>query len=149
MVLTGAALRTKLGLKVYAIGSYVQENSKVRGPHDLAGAAVPKQLCLSFERAVDGDTLAQSFCDSIAMISPAPAFAAELAALTRYMKAHPVKKGTCVWLSSTPGVGLRCQVIGAPEIAIDNVAFARAVWEVYLGPKNLGVAIQTGLTSRL
>ena len=26
---------------------------------------------------------------------------------------------------------------------------SRAVWDVYLGRKNLGVAIQTGLTSRL
>src|SRR4051794_32472908 len=108
MVLTGTALRTKLGMKVYAIGSYVREDTRVRGPHELAGAAVPKQLCLCFEREVDGDTLARSFCDSIGMVSPPPAFAAELAALSRYMKAHPVKKGTCVWLSSTPGVGLRC-----------------------------------------
>jgi Chalcone isomerase-like len=149
MVLTGTALRTKLGFSVYTMGSYVQEGTQVRGPYDLASAAVPKQLCLAFEREVDGNTLARSFRDSIGMIRPAPAFAAELAALTRYMKAHPVKKGTCIWLSSTPGVGLRCQVIGAPEVRIDNAAFAQAVWEVYLGRKNLGVAIQTGLTSRL
>jgi hypothetical protein len=149
MVLTGTALRTKLGMSVYTIGSYVQENARVSGPHDLAAAAVPKQLCLAFEREVGGDKLAQSFRDSIGMVSPAPAFAAELATLTRYMKAHPVKKGTCIWLTSIPGMGLRCRVIGGPEVAIDNAAFARAVWEVYLGRKNLGVAIQTGLTSRL
>src|SRR4051812_44146200 len=61
MVLTGTALRTKLGFSVYSLGSYVQQGTRVRGPYELAGAAVPKQLCLAFERAVDGDTLARSF----------------------------------------------------------------------------------------
>src|SRR3954463_2213131 len=71
MVLTGTALRTKLGFSVYTIGSYVQENSRVRGPYDLVGAAVPKQLCLAFEREVDGNALARSFRDSIGTIRPA------------------------------------------------------------------------------
>jgi hypothetical protein len=34
-------------------------------------------------------------------------------------------------------------------VTIPNDKFARAVWEVYLGRKNLGSSIKTGLTSRL
>lgn len=149
MMLTGTAMRTKWTLKVYSIGSYVQEKTPVRNASELVSADVPKQLCLSFERDVDGATLSGSFCDSIGMIKPAPAFAAELAELTRYMQAHPVKVGSRIWLSYIPGYGLGCQVVGAPELKIKNVELARAVWEVYMGRKNLGVAIQTGLTSHL
>jgi|GEM_PF-259995 len=149
MVLTGAAMRTKWTLKVYSIGSYVQEKTPVRNASELVSADVPKQLCLAFEREVDGETLSGSFRDSIGMINPPPAFEAELAELTRYMAAHPVKVGSCIWLSYIPGFGLGCQVVGSPELKIKNVALARAVWEVYLGRKNLGVAIQTGLTSHL
>lgn len=149
MVLTGTAMRTKYTFKVYSIGSYVQEKVVVRNASELVRVDVPKQLCLAFERDVDGDALSESFKDSIGMIQPAPAFAAELATLTRYMKAHPVKTGSRIWLSSIPGVGLGCQVDGAPELKIANVALAQTVWEVYLGRKNLGVAIQSGLTSHL
>lgn len=149
MVLTGTAMRTKYTFKVYSIGSYVHEKATVRNASELVSADVPKQLCLAFERDVDGVALSESFRDSIGMIRPAPAFAAELATLSRYMAAHPVKKGSLIWLSYIPGVGLGCQVLGAPEIKIKNVALAQTVWEVYLGRKNLGVAIQSGLTSRL
>ncbi len=109
----------------------------------------PNNSALPSERAVDGDSLSESFRDSIGMIRPAPAFAAELDTLTRYMKAHPVKVGSRIWLSYIPGEGLGCQVAGAPGIKIPNVELAQTVWEVYLGRKNLGVAIQTGLTSHL
>jgi Chalcone isomerase-like len=149
MVLTGAAMRTRWGFSVYSVGSYVREGVAVRGAADLVGAAVPKQLLLCFERDVDGATLAQSFRDAIALNHPAPAFAAEVAALSRFLEASPVKEGDRLWLSSIPGVGLRCQRVGGPEVTIGGVAFAHAVWEIYLGRKNLGAAIQSGLTSRL
>jgi len=149
LVLTGTALRTKFGFSVYAIGSYVQEGIKVRDGGELARIATAKQLHLIFERDVDGETMAQSFRESIGMSHPAPAFAAELAKLEQYFRAYPARRGDHVWLTSTPGVGLGCQVAGKPGVMIENVGFAQAVWEVYLGQKNLGVAIKAGLTSRL
>jgi len=149
LVLSGAAMRTRFGFSVYSIGSYVQAGSGLKSARDLVNSKVPRQLCLSFERGVDGDTLSQSFRDSIGMNHPAPEFEAELATLSKYMRAHSVKKGSRIWLSYIPGVGLGCQVVGSSEIRINNLALAHAVWEVYLGQKNLDVAIQTGLTTRL
>ena len=46
-------------------------------------------------------------------------------------------------------MGLGVQVNGQPGLVIGSVGFAQAAWETYLGTKNLGVAIKTGLTSRL
>jgi hypothetical protein len=148
LVMTGTAMRTKWAFNVYSIASYVQEGAAVRTPEALASAAVPKMLCLTFQRSVDSADLAKTFRESVAMNHPAPAFAAELDALAGYFQAHPVRQGMSIWLSSEPNAGFRCQMTGAPALTIPSDAFARAVWEVYLGPKNLGVAIKTGLTSR-
>lgn len=146
--LTGAVMRTKWTFNVYSIASYVKEGTAVPTPESLASAPVPKKLCLTFERAVASTDLAKSFRESVAMNHPAPAFKAELDALADYFDAHPVNKGSSIWLSSEPQGGFQCQLHGAPAVTIPNDEFARAVWEVYLGPKNLGTAIKTGLTSR-
>ena len=141
-------MRTKWTFNVYSIASYVQEGAAVRTPEALASAAVPKKLCLTFERSVDGADLAKSFRESVALNHPAPAFAAELDALAGYFQEHPVRQGRSIWLSSEPNAGFRCQLTGAPALDPTERRVRAAVWEVYLGPKNLGVAIKTGLTSR-
>jgi hypothetical protein len=149
LVLTGTALRTKFGLSVYAIASYVQEGVAIDNAEALADADVPKVLHLVFEREVDGATVARSFCDSIGLNHPAPAFQAELARLTEFFEPEAIKRGDEVWLTFVPRIGLVCHVTGRPPVRIESVPFAHAAWETYLGRKNLGVAIQTGLTSRL
>jgi hypothetical protein len=149
LVLTGTAMRTKYGFSVYAIGSYLQEGIKVRSGEELAKAAVAKQLHLIFERDVDGETMASAFRDAIGMGYPAPAFAGELARLEAFFRTNPVKRGDHIWLTHVPGLGLGCQLVGKPGTIIENIGFAHATWDVYVGAKNLGVAIQSGLTSRL
>jgi hypothetical protein len=149
LVLTGTALRRKYGFSVYALASYVQEGVQVRDADGLMRADTAKQLHLIFERDVDGATMASAFRASIGMSHPAPAFASELASLERYFLAHPVNQGDHIWLTHVPGVGLGVQVNGQPGMVIGGVGFAQAAWETYLGQNNLGVAIKTGLTSRL
>jgi hypothetical protein len=149
LVLTGTAMRTKYGLSVYAIGSYIEEGAKIRGPEELARANVAKQLHLVFEREVDGATIASSFREAVAMNHPAPAFAAELGRLESYFRPYSARRGDHVVLSWLPGVGLSCQMLGRPSVLIESPSFAQAAWEVYLGPRNLGAAIKDGLTSRL
>jgi hypothetical protein len=146
---TGSALRKKYGFSVYTIASYVQEGAKVADAEALARADIGKILALIFERDVDGQTIATSFRGSIAANHPAPAFSAELDKLANYFLAHNASQGDRLWLTHIPGVGLRCQFQGDAGILIESVPFARAIWETYLGPNNLGVAIKEGLTSRL
>lgn len=148
-ILTGAALRTKYFLSVYSIASYVQEGVKIRDAESLARVNAVKRLHLVFERAVDGKSMAKSFRESIGMNHPEPAFANELAKLERYFVAHPVRQGDHVWLTYVPGAGLGCQVSNHPGLVIANLDFAQAIWDVYLGPRNLSTALRSGLTSRL
>jgi hypothetical protein len=147
--LTGSALRKKYGFSVYSIASYLQEGAKVADAETLARADLAKILALIFERDLDGQTIATSFRGSIGANHPAPAFATELGKLEKYFLAHNAKLGERLWLTHIPAVGLSCQFQGDAGIRIDGVPFARAIWETYLGPNNLGVAIKEGLTSRL
>ncbi len=149
LVLTCSALRKKYGFSVYTVASYAQQGVKIRDASDLAKADVAKQLELIFEREVDGQTMATSFRGSIGANHPAPAFSGELAKLEQYFQAHSPKQGDQIWLTHIPSVGLGCHLAGQSGIVIDGVGFARAVWEAYLGPNNIGVAIKEGLTSRL
>jgi hypothetical protein len=149
LVLTGTAMRTKFGFSVYAIGSYVQEGTKVRDAEALARIAVAKQLHLIFERDVDGATMAQSFRDAIGLNHPAPAFAAELEKLEQFFRSHPARRGDRIVLTTVPGAGLTCEVSDQPRFLIESTGFSQATWEVYLGRKNLGTGIKSGLTSRL
>jgi hypothetical protein len=149
MVLTGTAMRTKWALNVYALGSYLQEGAVARDAEGLARSPVAKQLRLVFVRDVDGETMSKAFQEAIRLNYPAPALAPELKRLSDYFRANPVKEGDEIWLTSVPGVGLGVQVVGKKDLLIENVQFAQAAWEAYLGRSNVGVAVKEGLSSRL
>jgi hypothetical protein len=147
--LTGSALRKKYGFSIYSIASYIQEGAKVADAEALARGDFAKVLALIFERDIDGPTIAASFRSSIAANHPAPEFAVELEKLEKYFVEHKADQGERLWLTHVPGVGLTCQFHGEASVQINSVAFARAIWETYLGPNSLGVAIKEGLTSKL
>ena len=147
--LTGTALRSKLRVRVYAVGSYAPEGVAIPSPEALAVLDAPKVLHLIFERDVDGTTMARAYRDSIGRSYPAPAFTAELGLLERHFVANPVRKGDHVWLTHIPGVGMGVQVNDQPGLVIGGVEFARAAWGTYFGPNHLGLALKEGLTSRL
>jgi hypothetical protein len=149
MLLTGTALRTKAIFSVYTVGSYVQEGTKPRSAEELAAADKPKQLHLVMERDVNGPDMADAFKKAIRANYPEPAFANELQLLTDKMKAFTVYKGDHVWITHVPGVGMHCNLVGKTDYWIKNVAFARAVWEIYLGKNNISEDIKRGLTTRL
>jgi hypothetical protein len=149
LVVTGVAMRTKFFFQVYAMASYIQEGVRPGSPEALATVDCAKQLHLVMERDVDGKDMAEAFQGAIRMNYGAPTFENELNNLMAYMKANPVKKGDQIFLTNVPGRGLHVIVVGKTEMMIENVAFAHAIWEIYLGRNNLGTDIKRGLTSRI
>jgi hypothetical protein len=59
-----------------------------------------------------------------------------------------LEKGDRVSLTAVPGAGLRCQVAGKADESIGNPAFARAIWDIYLGRRTVSDAVKSGLVSR-
>jgi hypothetical protein len=149
MALTGTALRKKVVFNVYTIGSYMQEGANIHSAEQLAAADCPKMLHLVMERDVGGKDMAEAFQAAIRANYPDSTFNAELNALGEMMRALSVQKGDHVFLTNIPGKGLYCDLVGKKAFMIENVAFSRAVWEIYLGKNNISDAIKKGLVSRL
>jgi hypothetical protein len=149
LLLTGTALRQKVFVNVYALGSYVQEGVAVRTPEQLAEVDCVKRLHLVMERDVDGKDMAAAFQSAVRANHPAPAFDAEVEQLTRLLQGEAARKGEHIFLTHLPNVGLHVSRPGKADLTIRNPAFSRAVWDVYLGRNNLGEGIKRGLVSRV
>ena len=65
------------------------------------------------------------------------------------MQAQNIGKGDVCWITHIPGYGLHVNLVGKRSEFIKNVKFANAVWNIYLGPKNVGESVKKALTSRL
>jgi hypothetical protein len=149
LVLTGVALRKKAVFSVYAVASYLQEGVAAKTADQLVDADGVKMLHLVLERHVSGRDMAEALRAGVRLNYPADAFAAEFARLGQALGGMDLHTGEQVRLTAVPRVGLRCQVAGRAEVLIESPAFARAVWDIYLGRHNLGEAIKAGLASRL
>jgi hypothetical protein len=149
MDLTGAALRKRVVFKVYTVGSYVEAGAGVRSAEELASADVPKQLHLVMERDVDGKELADAVEKAIHKGRGDDAFPVELNSLRDTMKAMQLRKGDNIRLTNVPKKGITCDVAGKKQLLIESSDFSRAVWEIYLGKKNIDDDIKKALVSRL
>jgi hypothetical protein len=148
MKLTGAAMRKKAIFNVYAIGSYVESAFGGRTAEELAKVDAVKQLHMVMQRSVSGDDMAQAFKDGIRNNYPTQ-FTEEIKKLGALLESQKVEKGDHVWITHIPGYGIYVEMVGKKSEFIPGVKFSKALWEIYLGPKNIGEAVKKGLTSRL
>jgi Chalcone isomerase-like len=147
--LTGAAMRKRAIIKVYAIGSYVDKDFAGRTAEELATVDTIKQLHLVMERNVDGADMAKAFQEAIKNNYPNQ-FTDEVKKLVTIMEAQSADKGDHVWITHVPGYGIHVNLPSKKTSEfIAGVKFAKAVWDIYLGPKNVGESVKKGLTSRL
>ena len=149
LALTGAALRKKAVFSIYTVASYLQEGVSAKTADQLVAADGVKLLILIMERDVTGRDMSEAIQTGIRLNYPADAFRAELGAVAKILDSIDIRKGDHVMLTSIPRKGLRCEVVGKTNVSIENPAFARAIWDIYLGRQNLGESIKAGLISRL
>ena len=149
LIRTGTAIRVKGIFKVYAVASYLEEGARVRSAAELVDADRPKQLQLVFLREVSGRDMAETFRAVLRQNHPAPAFVDEVDEVMRLFQKTAAGRGDRVVISHIPKVGLHCRRQGKEEVLIKNVAFSKAVWENYLGKKNVGNDVKRGLISEL
>jgi hypothetical protein len=147
--LTGVGLRSKIGISVYAVGSYLQDGVAARTPEELAKADAARMLHLVMERTVEPADFIEAFKSAVGKTYPADKFADEFAQLTKAVGNTAAKKGDHVILLSAPGAGVRIQIVGKVDVTVKNPAFAQALWEVYLGPKPIDEGLKKGLAGRL
>jgi len=145
--LTGVGLRTKIGISVYAVASYVQDGTRVKGAEDVLKADGVRLLHLVMQRTVQPTEFIGAFRAAVGKSYPDEKFAAEFTQLTNAVGENAAAKGDHVILLSVPGEGVRIQMGKKVDVMVKNPAFAQALWEVYLGAKPLDEGLKKGLVS--
>jgi hypothetical protein len=148
LALTGAALRMRTIITQYAVASYLQQGVKAKSAEQLAAADSYKVLYLILESNLSGRELSDSLSAAIRANSP-KAFANELQQLRAVFGDQTLKAGQEVLMTWLPKTGVRFQVKGKTDVQIVNPAFARALWDAYLGASHQGDSVKSGLVSRL
>ena len=148
LALTGAALRMRTIVTQYAVASYLQQGVTVKSAEELAAADSYKALHLIFESNLSGKELAESLSAAIRHNSP-KGFTSELQQLRAILGDQMLKAGQEIMFTWLPKSGVRFQVKGKTDVQVANPAFARALWEAYLGASHQGDAVKSGLVSRL
>lgn len=149
LVLTGTAMRTKYFFNIYAVASYVKAEASVRTARELAAGDLPKELVLVMERGVSAKDMSAAIAKSISANHSPKDFKEAYDAFIAFLRGNEIRKGDRVRMTHIPGVGMRCRIGKRASITLQDLKFARAVWDIYLGPKNLGEHIKKGLVSRL
>lgn len=147
---TGVALREKVWFNVYVIASYVQQDATPKDAAALAKADVWKVLHLQLERNVDGDDMSEAFVEAIRSNYPKESqFKAEIDQMNKLFADQECKENQSIHFVWQPKVGVSVLLPGCKPLLIKSVGFAQAIWEIYLGKKNVGKDIKSGLIKRL
>ncbi|MGB7846363.1 MAG: chalcone isomerase family protein [Candidatus Acidiferrum sp.] len=150
--LLGAGLRTKtvLKVKVYAIGLYVADPA-ISGPlkgkagtaelyRELVNGDFRKKVVMKFLRDVSTEQIQDAFRDSLKGAGSKPDL------WVNYF--NEMRSGQECVIAWTPGVGLETTVAGISKPAINDKAFASAVFGIWLGDKPIQEDLKKDLVAR-
>jgi hypothetical protein len=150
--LLGVALRTKTiaRVKVYAIGLYVGDSatagplkSKAGTPElyrELVSGDFKKKVVMKFLRDVSTEQIRDAFRDSL------KGAGSKTEMWLTYF--NEIRSGQECVIGWTPGVGLETKVVGAEKPAINDMAFAAAVFGIWLGEKPVQEEVKRDLVGR-
>jgi hypothetical protein len=149
LVLTGTAVRKKLGVALYRIAGYCDDDLQLKDVDALAAADVPKRLVLVMQRDIADWVLRRGFAEAFEANDPDGRFADHSRKLLDFLTAASVKEGDAIVLTHVPGSGVDCRLGDKPPLAIEDREFAHIVWKVFMGPKAVTPELRKGLGARL
>ena len=143
LVLNGLGLRTKLMVKVYVAGLYLEQKSS--DPGAIIKADAPKRIVMQFLHSASKSQMADAFDESFkdnageAEKTMKPDIDQLLGAL------GPVKVGDQMVLTYVPGTGTTLAINGREKLNIANPAFGPVLFSVWLGPKPQNADLKKGM----
>ncbi len=146
LVLNGLGLRTKLMVKVYVAGLYLQQKSS--DPDAIIKADAPKQIVMRFLHGASKNQMVDAFDESFDGNAP-DAKKTMKADIDRLLGAlEPVKSGDEMVFTYLPGTGTTLAINGKDKLTIAGPAFAPVLLSVWLGPKPPNADLKKGLLGR-
>ena len=133
LVLNGLGLRTKMMVKVYVAGLYLEQKSS--DANAIIKADAPKQIVMHFVHGASQSQMSDAFNDSFHDNSP-DAVKTMKADIDRLLGAlEPVKVGDQMVFTYVPGTGTTFTMNGKDKLTIAGPAFGQVLFSVWFGPK--------------
>jgi hypothetical protein len=143
LVLNGLGLRTKVMVKVYVVGLYLQQKSS--DPNAIIKADAPKRIVMQFVHGASKSQMSDAFDESFNDNAP-DARKTMKADIDRLLGAlEPIKDGDQMVFTYLPGTGTTLAINGKEKVTIAGPAFGPVLFSVWLGPKPPNAGLKKGI----
>lgn len=144
LVLNGLGLRTKFVFKVYVAGLYVEAASKDAA--EILASEQVKRIDMQFVyKKVSQKKIANGWVEALEANTGDrfDGYRAPLERLNGWME--EMVAGDVMSFTAVPGAGLEVKVKGEVKGVIEDEAFAKDFWAIWLGPEPPNAGLKTGL----
>ena len=143
LALNGMGVRSKLFVKVYVGGLYLEK--KMGDATEVIQSDTAKRLVLQFVRDVDRGQINEAFDQSLRDNAPGQASALKTE-VARFLEVlEPMKVGEQFAMTYLPGTGTTISVKGSDKLTVPGPAFGQLVFSMFLGPKPPSGSLKKGL----
>jgi len=143
LVLNGLGLRSKMMVKVYVAGLYLEQKSS--DPNAIMKSDAPKKIIMHFVYHPSKGQMADAFNDGFADNSPdaVKTMKADIDKLNGALE--DLKAGDEMVFTYVPGTGTTLAINGKDKVTIAGQPFAQALLSVWLGPKPPTADVKKGM----
>ena len=133
LVLNGVGLRTKMMVKVYVAGLYLEQKSS--DPNTIMKSDSPKRIVMHFVHSASKGQMADAFNDGFKDNAPdaVKTMKPDIDKLIGALDA--INSGDEMVFTYVPGTGTNLAINGKDKVTIAGQPFAQALLSVWLGPK--------------
>jgi hypothetical protein len=143
LVLNGVGLRTKVIVKVYVAGLYLEQKSS--DPNAIIKSDAPKQIVMKFLHGASKSQMSDAFDESFKNNSP-DAVKTMKGDIDKLLAAlEPVNTGDTMIFTYVPGTGSTLTINGKEKLTIAGPAFGQVLMSVWFGPKPPNADLKKGM----
>jgi hypothetical protein len=143
LVLNGLGLRSRMMVKVYVAGLYVEQKSG--DGNAIVNADAPKRIVLHFVRSVSNDQIK----DAIVGAFDANAKASLKTQIDQFGAAlEPFNENDEMSMTYVPNTGTMLNVKGKDKLTIPGAPFAKALFDIWLGANPPSSDLKDGLLGK-
>ena len=143
LVLNGLGLRTKMMVKVYVAGLYLEQKSS--DPNAIMKSDTPKRIVMHFVHGASKSQMADAFNDGFNDNAPdaVKTMKPDIDKLIGALDA--INSGDEMVFTYVPGTGSTLAINGKDKVTIAGQPFAQALLSVWLGPKPPTADVKRGM----
>jgi hypothetical protein len=143
LVLNGLGLRTKMMVKVYVAGLYLEQKSS--DPNAIMKSDSPKKIVMHFVHGASKNQMADAFNEGFSDNAPdaVKAMKADIDKLNGALDA--INSGAEMVFTYVPGMGTTLSINGKDKVTIAGQPFEQARLSVWLGPKPPTADLKKGM----